>query len=541
MKTLNKTQEKSPSELLETIALLQQQLLEKDNTLNQKNEIIKSKDTLIENLEYRLTLALRYRYASRKEALETDHPQRSLFNEAELSFPEETQEVTEVQTVTVNTHTRKKTGRKPLPQDLPRIRREYDLTDAEKQCICGSHLQVIGEDISEQLEIIPAQMFVIEHVKKKYACKACSDTIKSAAAPKQAIPKSIAGPGLLAHILVSKFCDHLPLYRQETILKRIGIEITRASLCNWVTRCGELVAPLIALMQHNINCYDVAYSDETVLQVLKESGRQPTQKSYMWLFGGGAPSQFCWVYQYHPGRATPIPQHFFEDFTGFIHVDGYAGYHELTTQAISLVGCMAHARRKFFEITQATTKKKGLAHWAIAHIAKLYAIEKHAKASHLTTDEIYNLRQEKSKPLLDEFKVWLDGNLRHVPPKSPIGKAIQYSLNQWHKLVTYLNDGRLEIDNNRAERSIKPFVIGRKNWLFSDTSRGAHASANMFSLIETCKEHRIEPYAYLRYVLTQIPNAKSTQELEQLLPYRCDSAVLAKQWQNVSDEIATGS
>ena len=373
-------------------------------------------------------------------------------------------------------------------------------------------------------------MYVVELVKKKYACKSCEETIKTAKAPLQAIPKSMAGPGLLAHILVAKFCDHLPLYRQEKILQRVGIDISRSSLCHWVIRCGQLVEPLIKLMQSDINDYDIAYADETTVQVLKEPGRRAQQKSYMWLFGGGPPEKFAWVYQYHPSRHGHIPQTFFEDFTGYCHVDGYAGYNELMHQRIQLVGCLTHARRKFFEVAQTLRKKKGLANHALNVIAKLYHIESQAKEQGLTVEQRHSLRQQEAKPLLDDFHTWLEENKHKTPPKSPIGKAIQYSLNQWHKLIRYLDDGRCEIDNNRSERAIKPFVIGRKNWMFADRVEGAKAAANIFSLIETCKANGIEPYAYLRYLLTHLPMANTVEQLEILLPYHCDREQLMQAW-----------
>ena len=518
------------------IETLQKQIIEKDLIITKKELLLTEKDTRIEMLEYRLLLALRQRYAARRERLDPESRQGDLFDEAVIEAPAELSEPVVEESTPVAAYTRKKTGRKALPKDLPRVRREYDLNDADKTCACGCLMQAIGFDTSEQLEIIPAQMFVISHVKKKYACKSCEETVKTAKAPKQAIPKSMAGSGLLAHVLVCKFVDHLPLYRQEQILQRVGIDIGRATLGNWVIKCGQLLAPLVKLMQDEINQYDIAYSDETVLQVLKEPNRTAEQKSYMWLFGGGAPKHFCWVYQYHPSRAGTIPANFFADFNGFIHTDGYAGYSALTeNKQIELVGCLAHARRKFFDVTKATKKSTGLAGAALKMIGKLYDIERKAKQKILSHPEINTLRQQEALPILTIFKQWLDEHSQKVPPKSPIGQAIQYTLNQWEKLSTYIKDPRLDIDNNRTERSIKPFVIGRKNWLFADQVEGANAAAIIYSLIETCKVHDIEPYAYLRYVLTHLPQMTTLEQIETLLPYNCKQQPLDVHYKLSSD------
>lgn len=357
-----KTEIKTLEESLKIIFLMQKELKEKNISLQEKTLSLQEKDILIEKLQYRLDLALRHRYASRNEKLDPNHPQLNLFDEADMPNDEEDLDEPEPEndTITIQSHERKKTGKKPLPKDLPRIRREYDLSNAEKICCCGSELSQIGEEVSEQLEIIPALMYVICHVKKKYACKTCTDTIKQAKAPKQTIPKSMAGPGLIAHVLVSKFCDHLPLYRQENILKRCGIDISRATLCHWVSKMGELFTPLVRLLQDNINSYDIAYADETRCQVLKEPGRKATQKSYMWLFGGGPPENFAWVYQYHPGRNAHIPNTFFEEFSGSIHVDGYAGYHELKNYNIKLAGSLPMRGGNSLRLHNLLKRKKDL-------------------------------------------------------------------------------------------------------------------------------------------------------------------------------------
>ncbi len=504
--------DKSKDELKQMIADLQSNLEQKEKSLSDKQK-------LIQQLYEQLKLARHQQFGrkSEKQVNEQAH-QASLFNEA---FPADNQAELEKadREITVASYQRKKTGRKPLPQNLPRYQRIHDLSEDEKVCRCGCQLTVIGEEKSEQLEHVPAKTIVIEHIRKKYACKQCEQTIKTAKAPKQPIPKSIAGPGLLAHILVSKFSDHLPLYRQEQILQRIGIDIPRSTLSHWVIRCSELLSPLVKLMQSHIENYDIAYADETTVQVLKEPGRLPESKSYMWCFAGGEPDKFNCIYHYQASRSHEVPLNYLAHFSGYLHCDGYPGYDVLSRKSnITLVGCWYHARRKFVEAGN-VSNKSGLADHALKTFAILAKLEKQAKQQKLSPQAIYELRQRKALPIIDKFKIWLEQQLVCVPAESLIGKAITYTLKQWAKLINYLDDGRLEISNNRLEQCIKPFALSRKNWLFADSVKGANASATIFSLIQTCKLHNVNVYDYLRAVLEIIPNVQTIQELEQLLPY----------------------
>jgi hypothetical protein len=307
----------------------------------------------------------------------------------------------------------------------------------------------------------------------------------------------------------------------------MGVEIARNTLSHWMIKVSELCLPLYKLLQHNIATYDVAYSDETTVQVLHEEDRLPESKSFMWCFIGGPPDKKCGFYHYDPGRSHGILLEMLEGFTGYLHCDGYSAYDTFAkvTSGVSLVGCWMHCRRKFFEVAK-TLKSEGLAHKAVTMIAKLYKIEADLKAKNALYDEIYQCRQQFSKPLLNKFKAWLDENSVRIRPKSPLGDAFGYALNQWDKLIRYLDDGRLEIDNGRTERAIKPFVIGRKNWLFCDSIAGAKAAEILFSIIETAKLHRLEPYSYLRYILTHLPYVNTEKEVEELLPYHIDRSLL---------------
>lgn len=491
--------------------------------LNQQSKVIEKQSREINYLSEMIRLYQQRQFGKKSEKSSPD--QLSLFDEAELPKKMDIIENAEEE-IKVAADTRKPSGRKPLPENLPREQRIYDLADSEKICSCGHELRHIKDETSEQLEIIPAKIYVVQHVRKKYACKHCEETIKTAPMPAQPIPRSIAGPGLLSHVIVSKFQDHLPLFRQEQMLRRIGVDIPRATLCLWIIRAHELLQPLIAVIKKTIQEYDIAYSDETTLQVLKEPNKLVHSTKYMWLFAGGPPERFCYYYHYHHSRTHDVLFNFFEHYQGTIHCDGFPGYDALADKSkkIQLSGCMYHVRRKFVEITKMTQAKEGVAHTVVNIIATLSHIEQEIKDD---SDENKKIaRQEKAKPILDELYAYLIEMQPKTYPKSPLGKAIFYALNQWPKLLTYLEDGRLENNNNRSERAIKPFVIGRKGWLFSDSVSGAHAAATLFSLVETCKHHNVEPYDWFRYVLQQLPLCHSEKEMEALLPFNINKELL---------------
>lgn len=470
-------------------------------------------------LTEQLNLALARRYAASSEKIAPD--QIRLFDEAEVEaqavMPSEDDEIT------VPEHTRKKRGRKTLPESLPRIDVIHVLADDERTCPHdGKPLTEIGEVTSEQLDIIPAKIQVIRHIRKQYACS-CGQCIKTAPLPAQPIPKSMASPGLLAHITVSKYQDALPLYRQETILKRIGVELPRATLANWMIQAGSLIQPIINLLRDRLLAYDILQMDETTVQVLKEPGKTAQSKSYLWVQRGGPPDRPVVLYDYDPGRGAGVPKRLLDGFKGYLQTDGYDGYNAaVAVNGLTHLGCMAHARRKFSEavMAQGKNKKRGKAHRGLALIQKLYRVEKQART--LTPEERYDHRYRHARSILDELRTWLDEALPQVPPTSATGKALNYLNNEWDKLIRYLDDGRLAIDNNGAENAIRPFVVGRKNWLFSASVKGVKASANLYSLIETAKTNGLEPYAYLRYLFTELPKAETVEAIEALLPGNID-------------------
>ena len=459
-----------------------------------------------------------------------DHHQLPLFDKAD-----QIQAAAQPQKIVIAQHRRKKTGRKPLPEDLPRVEVIHDLAEDEKTCACGSRLSRIGEEVCEKLDIIPAKIRVIRHIRYKYACKSCegvdSDgpTVQIPAAPVQLIPKSIATAGLLSHLLVSKFEDALPFYRQEKILARMGIELGRATMCNWAVKVAERIKPLMELLQREIRSGPLINIDETPVQVLNETDRSNTSKSYMWVYRGGDPQKPVLIYQYHPTRSGQVPLKFLDGYQGYVQTDGYNGYDALGRQpGVELVGCWAHVRRKFVEVinAKANPKKQDHAEQAIDYIRQLYALEKHADENKFSPDQRYRLRQDKAKAILSEFKHWLSQISAITPPKGLLGKAVNYALRNWDRLVRYIDDGRLRPDNNLAENAIRPFVLGRKNWLFSGHPNGAHASSAIYSLIETAKTNRLKPYEYFRFLFDKLPYAESEVDYKKLLPQYVDPALL---------------
>lgn len=491
--------------------------------LEQENAKIKAqlarKDSIIDQLKEALILERNRKFAAATESLRS--LQSELFNEPEQDADEpasDEQLSVDDDTIIVPTHTRKRGGRKPLPEELPRIEIIHDLSDADKICPHdGSTLKLIGDKTSEQLDIIPMQIQVIRHVRKQYACPCCEGYLKTATKPNQPIEKSQASAGLLSYIAVSKYADSLPLYRQTNILGRFGIEMNRTTLANWMIKCGELVQPLINRFEETLLDAPFIHMDETPVQVLNEAGKAAQSKSYMWVRSAGPPENRITLFNYDSSRSGRVPARLLAGYQGALMVDGYEGYEPVCReQALTRLGCWTHARRKFVDVSRSSKKKNGQAAYAIKLIAKLYQIEKSMKEASPEARHIE--RQARAKPIIDTLKDWLDDTRPKVAPKTTLGKALHYLDNQWPRLIGYLNDGRYPIDNNPVENAIRPFAIGRKNWLFSASVGGAKASANLYSLIETAKANGLEPYAYLKRVFSELPNAKGFDDVDKLLP-----------------------
>lgn len=488
----------------------------------------------IKLLEEEKKILLHRLFGRRSEKLTADDiMQGLLFDEAEVHEDRIADEdnVSELVTV-VREHERKKRGRRPLPVGLPRVEVVHDIADAEKRCACGCEMTRIGEETSEKLDIIPAKIQVIRHIRYKYACKNCEGTtedapaVKTAALPPQMVPQGIVSPGLLAWTLTGKFCDALPFYRQEKLFARIGVEIGRATFCNWAVVAHRGCGRLLELMWQDILASPLVGMDETSLQVLKEPGKKNATKSYMWVFRGGGGERPVVMFRYTPGRGSEFVNREFSGYTGAIMTDGYQGYDELgSKEGVVHAACWAHVRRKFMEALKGNADQS-LAHAVIEFIRQLYAVESDIREQGYGPEKIHELRQKISLPVVRKVEELLKKQVHHIAPKSLTGKAISYTLNLWPRLCVYCDNPLIPIDNNPVENAIRPFVVGRKNWLFSGSPRGAHASAGIYSIIETAKAGGLEPYWYLRYLFENLPACKNDEEIAKLLPHRIDAKII---------------
>ena len=451
--------------LQEKIFALEQTIEDKNQLLEDKNRLLEQQNHYISRLEEALKQQRQKSFGASSEKVSPD--QLGLFNEAEHSANEhqENELKEEASEITVATHTRQRKPRVSIPADLPRENRVYDLSESEKVCPHdGAALKMIGSDDHEQLDIIPAQIKVIRHQRLKYACPCCHQHVVTARKPKQPIEKSIASPGLLAFVATQKYCDALPLYRQSEMFKRIGVTLDRTNLANWMVKCGTLIQPLINLLRDQLLERKVVHMDETTLQVLNEPGKSAQSQSYLWLMASFGERPIC-LYHYADSRSQQVPLGQLSSSVTALMVDGYQGYQSACDQyKITRLGCWAHARRQFVQAQKLQPKgKTGKPDQALAFIQKLYQIEK--KTQHDSPNQRYVVRQAESKPIIDKIQQWLQKSLLHVPPKTALGKALQYLHNQWDRLIAYLDDGAYPMDNNLAENAIRPFVVGRKNWL----------------------------------------------------------------------------
>ncbi len=482
--------------------------------IKQKNVVIKEQQRRIELLEQYLRLERLQRFSRSSEKISS---QGDLFDEAELEV-----DADELKTqFPEKTPLKKKTSEKALSNKLPRIQIHLDLTDEEKD----GAINTFYTKVKEELDIIPAQVRVLEYLQEKAVFSNDGQKkIISAKRPIHPLGKTIASVSLLAYIIISKYCDALPLYRLENILNRYGGSMTRTAMAGWIIRLNDVFMPLINLMREHQLTGDYLQADETRLQVLKEPGKLATSDKWMWLIRGGPPKQPVVLFEYDASRSAEVPSRLLNGFSGTLQTDGYAGYNKVCAENnITRLGCWDHARRKFMESSKAisdTKKKKGRASKAdvaLNKIRKLYAIEK--KIENLPAEQRLEQRQLLSVPALAELKTWLDKNISRLPKDSLTYKAMYYTLNQWKNLTGYCGNGELRISNILAENAIRPLAIGRKNWLFSDTPRGAHASATCYSLIETAKANGLEPHNYIQHILNNIAAADTVEKLEELLPW----------------------
>ncbi len=491
-------------------------------TIDSLHETIEQQLRKLEGLHQQLARLLRKQYGPQKERIDPD--QLTLFSAAELEslVAELQQGVTD----SVSTHDgtddgsdedastdeyaaggeasdrkkRKSHGRRPLPDHFPREEVIHELTDEERSCpCCGKLRKEIGSEVSEQLEFIPASLKVIQHHRKKYACDACEENVAIASKPAQPIHKGLPGPGLLAQTVLSKYGDYLPLYRQEDILSRSGIIIRRSTLCDWVASAADLLKPLYDLMCDRVRSSHVIHTDDTGIKMLAVG---QCRNCKFWAYAGDKDNPYA-VYEFSLTREGCEPSRFLENFAGYLQADAFSGYDQVYARGkVIEVACMTHCRRYWWEAKETDSRR---AHEAISYIARLYALEAQFEQAKLEGDALRDARQQHSIPILHTFEAWLRQEQTNVLPKSPIGKAFTYTLNQWTALCRYTEDGALSIDNNLAERLMKLPAIGRKNFLFVGSETGGDRAAILLSMIASAKLCEVEPWAWLKAVFQELP------------------------------------
>jgi transposase len=471
-------------------------------------------------------LLVHKRFGRSAEELLADKKQPFLFT-PEASPEEKAVESKQEDLQEIKSYSRKKAGRKPLSANLSRHERIIDIPEGEKVCACGAKLTRIGEEASEKLIMEPPRIFVDQIIRPKYACLSCEGTedeekptVRIAPVEPSIIPKSIVSPSLLSTIVTQKFEMHLPYYRQEKQFKHIGVVISRQDMSNWQQKAYQNLGPLFVLLKETVKSGPMIQMDETTVQVMGEEGREDTQKSYMWLARGGPLGKKVLWYEYHETRGGYNAKKFLQGYSGYLQTDGYEGYDAAVRDmpGIIHVGCFAHARRKFFEAAK-VAKDGRSAQEGIKYIRNLYDIEDDLRGRGLDDTSFLSERKARAGPVLEKFKVWLMKRQEDIPPTLLLGKAIHYSLAQWDKMMAYLESPYLTPDNNACENAIRPFVLGRKNWLFCKSPQGAESSCGMYSLIETAKQNGLIPFNYLTVLFQKAPLAISQKDWENLLPW----------------------
>ena len=529
------------SELPDDVETLRRLLIEKNTIILGKDSFIAELEKRNELLDEQVTLLRKYRFARSSEKWTSeDRKQQRLFDEAEaVAFEAQDQKEFETEQIT---YMRKKGkrgtgGRKPLPDDIPRTVIVHELSQDERRCrneSCSRHdscekcRPVIGEETREELVFIPAQIKVNHHVYRKYGEIKCEEFEADESQPgviaarreERIIPATLVTASLLAHIIVSKFADALPFYRQERIFSRLGIHLSRQNMCNWTIQASRACGKYLDLLRQKIREGPLINMDETSLQVLNEPDRPADSKSFMWVMVGTQnDGHRVALYNYSPHRSARVAESLLAGYEGSLQTDGYSGYNSVGAwNGIWHIGCIMHSRRKFFE-AHVGAKKKGHAKTGLKYIKKLYRIEHELRDANLPADEFVVARRKAAAPVLREFKKWVEAMTKAVPPQSLLGRAVSYTLSEYKRLVRYLKYAYLTPDNNVAEQAIRPFAVGRRNWLFNNTPLGAHASAAMFSLVETAKANNLDPFHFMYRLFQKLPEADTEEALEKLLPW----------------------
>ena len=514
-----------PHNLPQEAAALRQMVLE-------LLQLVKDKDRLLERVQRQLQQLLRQRYGPKRERI--DENQLFLYaaqivaaGQAGAAAPTTADSTEETPAAGATSQAQRRGhGRKPLPASLERKRVVFDLEESQRQCPqCQTAMRKIGEDVSERLEFVPACLQVIEEVRPKYACsQGCG--VAAAGKPAMPIEKGLPGPGLLAQVAVSKYGDHLPLNRMETIFQRHGVELSRQTMCDWMGSCAELVSPLWERMKQVVLASKAVQTDDTPVPVLDRELTR-TRTGRIWTYVGDQRHPYI-VYDYTGNRSREGPDQFLKDYRGYLQADAYPGYDAIykdPKRAIVEVCCWAHARRKFYDAQTSDLCRTTV---VLAYVGLLYEVEREARDGKRNAAERLALRQTKSRSILDDLKAYLQAEQLTVLPKSPVGEAIDYTISNWSALERYLEDGDLEIDNNGAERSLRPIVVGRNNWMFYGSDQGGRTGAVLSTLIASCKRLRVEPFTYLRDLFTRI-SSHPHNRLDELLPDHWQAAQSATQ------------
>jgi transposase len=473
---------------------------------------LKFKQTKIEALNLEIARLKRWRFGSSSEGLEAS-TQAVLFDRivADTALEDRAAQDEIKPPSAIPSLPKRRAIRQALPSNLPRIDHHHEID--ETHCKCGQAFKRIGQEVSEQLDCVPAQFFVLRHIRGKYVC-ACCQTIQAAPMPAQIIDKGIPAPGLLAQVVIAKHDDHLPLYRQEEIYARSGVHIARSSMAQWVGICGVRLTPLAEALREFILSHSVIHADETPVALLAP-GRGKTKRAYVWVYRTtNFVAQRAVLFDFTPSRAGEHPRRVLQGFGGTLVTDDYSGYHASQSQGVVAALCWAHARRKLFEAHELNGSE--IAGQAVMLIAKLYEIERGARE--LEPEARWLLRQQRSRPIADALYAWLTEQRQKLSKADATAKAIDYSLSNWRALTRYLDDGNVPIDNNAAENAVRPLVVGRKNWLFVGSQQAGERAAVVMSLIESAKLNGHDPWAYLKDVFERLPTLKH-RDLEQLLPH----------------------
>lgn len=542
---------KTSEEIIFDLEKKYQDLLEKSSLadkrveyLNQQNQKLTENNTLLaeenKSLDALIRLLRRKHYGQKTEVLSEE--QLSIFNEAEVSAQETPLNLPQEELLPVGViseggfenkglkNSRKPGGRRKLPDWIEREEVYIDLDESEKYCQKeGSVLKKIGEEISEKLKIIPLQIKVIRTVRYKYACSKCDESMKTAPVEPTIIPQSIATPETLAFVAVSKYEDALPLYRIENILERNKIPLSRGALANWMIRVSEACRPLINLMEEKLLESNYLNMDETTVQVLDEQGRRAQSKSYMWIRLASGKNKIV-LFDYDHSRSGKTAKELLANFKGYLQVDGYGGYNFTQSQGSEIIriSCLAHIRRKFKDIFDDKKFRSQLVVDVVNLIRKIYQEEEKMGFDRLLeADKVIKYKLERVQPLLEKLFELIKVKKDAIPPKTLVGQALSYAFDELPLLIqSYTRQAEIRLDNNKIENAIRPFAVGRKNWLFAQSVAGAEASSVIYSLIETAKLNGLEPYQYLTYIFKKIPFCFTFDDYEQLLPFNLDRSLL---------------